>query len=94
MNKQTSNQNVDYNVWQWSYNIVVSNQIDEDLGNYTAYGIQLLKTYDNIHIVCNTILDISSEKCFIEKMIKDFNKYQLSPLHFSCAVEDYINNFF
>ena len=51
-----------------------------------AYGIQVYENSSQIQ----TIDDISDDKIAVEKLIKDFNDYELDIAHLEQAVEDFL----
>ena len=61
--------------------------IDDDCGkNRIAYGIKVCENHTHI----KTIDDISNDKIAVEKLIKDFNDYELDIAHLEQAVEDFL----
>lgn len=61
----------------------------EDLGEYFTYGIQVLQRdrSGNFHEVLS-VLDITTDKMFIEKAIYILNTSNLSVIHFYDVLED------
>ena len=51
-----------------------------------AYGIKVCKNSSHI----KTIEDISDDKNAVEKLIRDFNDYELDIAHLEQAVEDFL----
>ncbi len=63
--------------------------IDDNCGkNRIAYGIKVCE--NSTHI--KTIDDISDDKIAVEKLIRDFNDYELDIAHLEQAVEDFLYN--
>lgn len=61
--------------------------IDDDCGkNRIVYGIKVCKNHTNI----KTIDDISDDKNAVEKLIRDFNNYELDIAHLEQAIEDFL----
>ncbi len=61
--------------------------IDDDCGkNRIAYGIKVCENHTNI----KTIDDISDDKNAVEKLIRDFNNYELDIAHLEQAIEDFL----
>lgn len=60
---------------------------NQELGEYISFGISAMQN----DTIIKTISDISLNIDTVNKMTELFNKYNLSPIHFSDAVEDLIN---
>lgn len=54
----------------------------EDIGGYTAYGIELEGKPGA------EIQDVSTEKAFVSELVRKMNQYQLDPIHLSDVIED------
>ena len=54
--------------------------------NRIAYGIKVCRNASQI----KTIDDISDDKNAVEKLIKDFNDYELDIAHLEQAIEDFL----
>lgn len=67
----------------FEYHLEKNKLRDEDIGNYTAYGISLNHT--SIHIK-----DISCNKKAVIKIVNLLNMYQASPIHLYDIVCDMI----
>ena len=58
----------------------------------TAYGIVVYYDFDeeNTAVIVDSIRDITSDKESLEELVRLFNKFELSLLHFHDAVEDFL----
>ncbi len=54
--------------------------------NRIAYGISVCSGSTDIR----TVSDISDDKLAVEKLIKDFNDYELDICHLEQAIEDFL----
>ena len=70
------------------YRIISENCVSCDLVQYTAYGIQAIYGTKENEEVYSTVSDISTEQREVAEMVRKFNRYRLSPIHFLDAVED------
>lgn len=61
---------------------------DTDTKSRIAYGISVCSGSTDIR----TISDISDDKLAVEKLIKDFNDYELDICHLEQAIEDFLYN--
>jgi len=68
-----------YNVFEESFTL-------PELGPYRTYGIKLTSSSGKIKYIS----DISTDKSNVDDIAANFNKYQLSPIHFGEAVDDAI----
>ena len=66
----------------YKYERVEQQFTNENIGEYTAYGI----------ILKNNILieDVTSDKIFADKIIKKLNNFQVSPIHIKDVIENLI----
>ena len=71
-------------IMTYRYHIVEEYVFNPEIGRYRTYGIELIASDGTT----DYISDISVCKMDIERMVADFNRYQLSPVHFQEAVED------
>ena len=54
----------------------------EDIGGYTAYGIEL-EGEPGVEIQ-----DVSADITFVEELVRKMNQYQLDPIQVSDVIED------
>ncbi|MDR2932211.1 MAG: DUF6514 family protein [Oscillospiraceae bacterium] len=67
----------------WRYQAFDEECRHPDIGSYHTYGIEIVPP--------SPIHDVSTDRAFVEHMAGLFTAGQLSPLHFSDAVEDALN---
>ena len=68
----------------YQYHVFEEYVFNSEIGNYRTYGIELTSPNGTI----DRISDISVYKMDVERMVADFNRYQLSSVHFQEVVED------
>lgn len=68
------------------YKLTSETILDDHKEKRVAYGIRVCKNSTPIKTVC----DISDDKVAVEKLIKDFNDYELDICHLEQAVEDFL----
>lgn len=71
------------------YILFTENKYSSGCGFYITYGIIVFE--DNVHI--RTVKDISADKEKVKKLIDSFNENELSPIHLSQAVEEFLYDF-
>ncbi len=54
-----------------------------------TYGISVYKNNKLVRVIA----DISTDKNAVEKLIHQFNTYELALCHFDCAIEDFLYDF-
>lgn len=64
------------------YKCVEQQNKNEDIGEYTSYGIAL-----DDNIILN---DVTSDRKFADSIVEQLNKFQASPVHINEIVEDMI----
>lgn len=62
------------------YTIIEEKKILEG-EEHTAYGIR----YDNC-----CVSDVSDDRMAVERLIRDYNKYELDPIHLHDVIEDFL----
>lgn len=72
------------------YNFVKENLKSEEVGEYTAYGIEISclngDKRERVRYICDVFTNEQEASRFVEKC----NRLGLSPIHIDEAVEDYI----
>lgn len=73
------------------YKVVEEKLYNVDIGNYTAFGIQMLAVSGRREMILDTVSDVSLDRKKIEQFVLDLNKFKLSPIHLMDVIEDFIS---
>lgn len=74
------------------YVLTTSNLLTEDNLAYTAYGIAAFSIAKDDANKVDEIIDVSTDFRLVERMVKDFNQFDLHLEHLRDAVYDFICN--
>ena len=74
----------------WEYHIIAERCIHPDIGVYRSYGIHAFEVTGNHIRPVTQIHDITSIQTEAETLVQLCNAYQLSPVHLSDVVADFI----
>lgn len=83
-------QNQQFNGNQYVYEVFRENCFDRWIGHYTSYGLLLKEQSTLEEMILDEIHDITTDKRILTAFCYKLNKYQLYPVHFGDAVEDFL----
>lgn len=86
----TMNEKVKIEKFGFTYKVEEEIYNDEILGKYLSHGINLIEDNEEKRII-KSINDISLDKGFVENVAYLFNYYQLDPIHFEEAIDDFLS---
>ncbi len=70
------------------YKLFRQEVVDTNKISYCSYGISIFEN----NIETERICDISQNEESVRKLVEKFNMYELSPLHLSVMIEDFLYN--
>lgn len=78
-------------LFSWQYRIASETCFHPDYGTYISYGIQAYQCSGEHCQLISVVHDISTKQNFVEHLANVFTKQQLSPLHLSEVVTDFLS---
>ena len=74
----------------WEYHIIAERYIHPDIGVYRSYGIHAFEIIGKLIRPIAQMHDITTIQAEVETLVQLCNAYQLSPVHLSDVVADFI----